>query len=134
VSRGGQGESPRWAAAGNQVAVLGHAGSQAQIEVVQVPIQTVNPRDSAEALAGAFANAQVGGDRDAMRALAAPTVDVGGLPAVSRASVVDVVPGPRGSEQVTLRLLVDPTPAHPAARAVAETLDLGLDGRLGRLV
>jgi Bacterial Ig-like domain len=127
-------QSPNWSPAGNQVAVLGQSGSQPEIELVDVPARAADPADSAEALATAFANAQVDGDQDAMRALAAAGVDVSRLPAVSRASVVEVVPGTGGTVSVALRLLLDATAGHPAAREVAETLDLRPDQQLGRLV
>jgi hypothetical protein len=116
------------------VAVLGHSGSQAQIELVDVPAQTADPRRSAEALATVFANAQASGDRDAMRSLSAAQVGVELLPMASRASVTQVVLGPDGSAQVGMRLLVDPTPSHPVARVVAETLTLRPDRQLQRLV
>jgi hypothetical protein len=134
VAPGEHGESPSWSPTGNQVAVLGHPGSGPQIDVVDIPPETADPFGSAEALATVFANAQVDGDQDAMRDLSAAKVDVGRLPSASRASVVEVGLGPSGTAQVGLRLLLDPTPAHPAVRAATETLDLRPDSKLGRLV
>jgi hypothetical protein len=132
VARGEQGGSPNWSPTGSQFTVLGRQGARAQIEVVDVP--SSDAADSAGALAAAFANAQVSGDRDAMRALGTAGLDVGRLPVVSRASVVEMVPGAGGSVQVGLRLVLDPTPTRPVARAIAETLDLRPDGPSGRLV
>jgi hypothetical protein len=135
VSHAGIGESPNWSPTGRQVAVLGHAGAQGQIEVADVPAGTADATDAAEALAAAFADAQAAGDRDAMGALAAPGVSVSGLARASRASVVQLLPGAGGEGvRASLRLVTDPTPQHPVARETTETLDLRPDTRLQRLV
>jgi hypothetical protein len=133
VARGEQGGSPNWSPNGNQVAVLGHQGSRTQIEVLEVP-PSADATDSAAALAAAFANAQMSGDRAAMRALGTAGLDVVGLPVASRASVVEMVPGADGTVQVGLRLVLDPTSSRPVARAIAETVDLRPEGPSGRLV
>jgi hypothetical protein len=134
AAHGGGGASPNWSPDGRHLAVLGQTGGQLQVEVADVPEGTADPRDSAEALAGAFGSAQVDGDRDAMLALAGAGVDVGRLPTASRATVVEVLTGAGGTAHAALRLVIDPTPAHPAPRVVDETLEMRTDPQLGRLV
>jgi len=127
------GGSPNWAADGDSVAVLTHAGSQPEIAVADVPAATASGADAAAALAASFAAAQVGGDQGALRTLARSGVDVGRLPAASRASVVQVGRQSDGSYRVELRLTVDPTPRHPSARARTESLELRASGQGGPL-
>jgi hypothetical protein len=134
VSRAGAGESPNWAPSGGQVAVLTHSGGQPQIEVAQVPAQTADAGDAVQAVAGAFADAQLSGDRDALRALAASGAGVDALPRASRASLVQVLPGAGGASRVELRLVIDPTPDHPVPRAIEEMLNVRPDPGLGRPV
>jgi dipeptidyl aminopeptidase/acylaminoacyl peptidase len=134
VSRGGTGESPNWSPAGDQVAVLAHSGGQPQIAVAQVPGSAAGAADSVQGVATAFANAQLSGDRDALRALASSGVAVDALPRASRATLVQVLPGAGGATRVSLRLVVDPTPAHPVARAIDEMVDLRTDPQQQRPV
>jgi hypothetical protein len=133
VARGG-GASPNWAPDGGSVAVLAGAGAKAQIAVADVPRQTASVPDAAAWLATAFASAQVERDQGALRALATSGVSVAALPAASRASIVQVSLQADGSYRAELRLVVDPTPGHPAARAFTEELVLRTAGRGGPLV
>lgn len=134
VSRAGAGESPNWAATGGQVAVLTHSGGQAQIEVAQVPAQTADAGDAVQGVATAFVDAQLGGDREALRALAGAGARVDALPRASRASLVQVLPGSGGASRVEMRLVMDPTPDHPVPRAIEEMLDVRSDPQRQRLV
>jgi hypothetical protein len=131
---GGGGASPNWAPDGGSLAVLAGTGPRAEIAVADVPRETASVPDAAASLAAAFASAQVDSDQGALRALATSGVTVAGLPGASRASIVQISLQADGSYRAELRLMVDPTPGHPSARALTEELVLRTAGRGGPLM
>jgi hypothetical protein len=124
ASDDGAGQSPNWSASGRLFTVLGHGDAGARIETVAVPTSAADPGAALEATAAAFANAQVGADSGAQRALADPGVALPPLPQLSRAAVLWVQPAPDGTATARVRLTIDPRPDHPLTRQAEETLTL----------
>jgi hypothetical protein len=77
-----------------------------------------------QAVAAAFAHAQVAGDQATMRALAGSGVDVSRLPQATRAAIVQVLPEAGSATRVVVRLTIDPGRGHPLPRSTDETLRL----------
>lgn len=114
---GAGGQSPNWSASGGLLTVL----TAGRIDAVAVTVQW----DAAlDALASAFARAQVSRDLGAMRALAAPDATLPNLPAVTRATALWIQPSNGGTATARIRLTVDPVPGDPVTRQAEETLTL----------
>jgi len=132
ASDAGSGESPNWSQTGDRLAFLGHQGGQPEIQVTAVPEA---PADQAvQGSIIAFADAQISGDTAALVALSDHGVPVNDLPKPGRVVVVQTVPAGPDLWRASLRLVVDPSPADPVARAADETLLLRRDIGSGRIV
>ncbi len=114
VSTAGAGESPNWAPSGRAFTVL-VAGSR----IASVAVPAADPADRVAATAAAFADAQVGGDADAQRALGGADLVRPALPPITRAAVLSVAVGPDGTATARVRLTADSGP-----RQAEETLTL----------
>ncbi len=127
-SDGAGGQSPNWGPAGRMFTVLAHGSTGSRIESVRVPQNLAGSGAAMGAVAQAFVNAQISGDRDAQRALSASGVKPPELPQVSRATVLYVKTTGDGTATVTVRLSVDPTTTDPVVKKSIEKLDMRLRG------
>jgi hypothetical protein len=132
ASDAGRGGSPNWSPTGDRLAVLGHPGGQPEIQVAAVPEASADRAVQGSIIA--FANAQITGDTGALMALSDHGVPVSDLPKPGRVVVVQVVPAGPALWRASLRLVVDPSPADPVARAADETLVLRRDSGSGRIL
>jgi hypothetical protein len=125
VSTGAAGASPNWAPSGRLFTVLTSGAGGAQIDAVTVPATAVDGRAAFEASAARFADAQIGGDAEAQRSLAAPGVAPPAIPRVVRAAVLWVLLAPDGTATARVRLSADARPDDLTTTEVEETLTLG---------
>jgi hypothetical protein len=126
VSTAGVGQSPNWSPSGRLFTVLGSGNGGPRIETVTVPDPVSDPQASFEATATAFANAQIGNDQGAQRALAAANITLPDLPShVTRSAVLWVLRSPDGTATARVRLTIDAQPGSPLATQAEETLTLG---------
>jgi Bacterial Ig-like domain len=119
------GQSPNWDASGKLFTVRTGGGNGSRIETVSVDPAT-DRLAALQALTTAFANAEIGADPGAQRALATADAGLPTLPRITRAAVLWVLPQPNGTANARLRLTIDPTSTdQPVAQQAEETLVLG---------
>lgn len=125
VSTDGAGQSPNWSPSGRMFTVLGDNGGRTRIQTVPVPKGAGNPATNnpavIEAVAQAFANAQISGATGAQQAIASG-VDLPTTPRVTRASVLWARTTGSRTATAVVRLSIDPTTADPVTRQAVETL------------
>jgi hypothetical protein len=123
------GGSVNWAPSGQAFSFLRSGTDGAQIDRADLPAPLVTYATNTQAVASAFARAQVGGDGAAQRALGAAGLVPPDIPAITRASILWLVDHPDGTTTARLRLTIDPGPGHQTAQVADESLTLATGNR-----